>query len=64
MKSIISNGKFLFKDQVRLSETLKSLPKSKQIRWAMTNSSHNDILKLYRGYSIKKIPIGTSEDQV
>lgn len=55
-----SSGKFLFKDQVRLSETLKSLPKSKQIRWAMTNSSHNDILKLYQGYNIKKIPTGTS----
>jgi DNA adenine methylase len=54
------NGKFLFVEQVRLSETLKSLPKSKQIRWAMTNSSHKDILELYKGFNIKKIPIGTS----
>ncbi len=41
------NGKFLYKEQVRLSETLKSLPKVKQIRWAMTNSSHRIFLKLY-----------------
>jgi len=56
-----NNGKFLFEEQIRLSETLKSLPKSKRIRWAMTNSSHKDILKLYRGFNIKKIPIGTSD---
>lgn len=56
-----SNGKFLFDEQVRLSETLKSLPKSKRIRWAMTNSSHEDILKLYKKFNIKKIPIGTSD---
>jgi DNA adenine methylase len=55
-----SNGKFLFGEQVRLSETLKSIPKSKHICWAMTNSSHKDILKLYREFNIKKIPVGTS----
>ncbi len=54
------NGKFLFDEQIRLAETLKSLPKSKQIRWAMTNSSHKDILKLYKNFNIKKIPFGTS----
>lgn len=55
------NGKFLFNEQVRLAETLRSLPKSKRIRWAMTNSSHKDILKLYKGFTIKKIPFGTSD---
>ncbi len=55
------NGKFLFDEQVRLAETLKSLPKSKHIRWAMTNSSHQDILKLYKDFHIKKIPFGTSD---
>ncbi|MEY1639008.1 DNA adenine methylase [Tenuifilum osseticum] len=55
------NGKFLFDEQVRLSETLKSLPKSKNIRWAMTNSSHKDILKLYQDFKIRKIPFGTSD---
>lgn len=54
------NGKFLFNEQIRLAETLKRLPKSRRIRWAMTNSSHNDILKLYEGFKIKKIPFGTS----
>jgi DNA adenine methylase len=54
-----SNGKFVFEDQVRLSETLKSLPKTKCIRWAMTNSAHKDILNLYKGFKIQKIPVGT-----
>jgi DNA adenine methylase len=56
-----SNGRFLFDEQVRLAETLRSLPKSKRIRWAMTNSSHKDILKLYKSYNIKPIPFGTGE---
>ena len=55
-----SNGKFLFSEQKRLSETLKRLPKSKHIRWAMTNSSHKDILRLYKEFNIEKIPLGTS----
>jgi DNA adenine methylase len=55
------NGKFLFGEQIRLADTLKKIPKSKNIRWAMTNSSHEDILQLYKGYNIKKIPIGTGE---
>lgn len=55
------NGKFLFEEQLRIADTLKSLPKSKKIRWAMTNSSHKDILKLYKDFNIKKIPLGTSD---
>ncbi|MPM20763.1 Modification methylase DpnIIA [bioreactor metagenome] len=54
-----SNGKFLFEDQIRLAETLKKLPKSKNIRWAMTNSSHREIIKLYKGFNISRIPFGT-----
>jgi len=54
------NGKFLYEEQVRIADTLKRLPKSKNIRWAMTNSSHKDILKLYRDFYIQKIPFGTS----
>jgi DNA adenine methylase len=54
------NGKFLFEEHERIANTLKKLPKSKNIRWAMTNSSHKDILKLFRGCKIKKIPFGTS----
>jgi DNA adenine methylase len=55
-----SNGKFLFSEQIRLADTLKSIPKSKKIKWAMTNSSHEDILNLYKGFCIKKMPVGTS----
>ncbi len=54
------NGKFLYEEQIRIADALKSLPKSKNIRWAMTNSSHKDILKLYENFRIKKIPLGTS----
>ena len=55
-----SNGKFLFNEQERIADVLKSLPKSKKNRWAMTNSSHKDILKLYEDYNITIIPFGTS----
>lgn len=55
------NGKFLFSQQVRLAETLKKLQKSKNIRWAMTNSSHKDIIRLYQSFNIRKIPFGTSD---
>lgn len=55
------NGRFSFEDQIRLSETLKSLPESKRIRWAMTNSSHKDIIELYSQFKIMKIPFGTSD---
>jgi DNA adenine methylase len=54
------NGKFLFDDQVRLSRILKNLSKSKKIKWAMTNSDHEDILKLYSNFKITKLPYGTS----
>lgn len=54
------NGKFLYDEHVRLAETLKNLPKGKHIKWAMTNSSHIDILKLYKDYRVTKIPFGTS----
>ena len=55
-----SSGKFLFNEQERVADVLKSLPKSKKIRWAMTNSSHKDILKLYKNFNINTIPFGTS----
>jgi DNA adenine methylase len=54
------NGKFSFLEQQRLSETLLSIPKSKKINWAMTNSAHKDILKLYKNCTIRRIPIGVS----
>lgn len=53
------NGKFLFNEQIRLSKVLKKLPKSKKIKWAMTNSAHPCILSLYKDANVRKIPIGT-----
>jgi len=52
-------GQFSFKDQVRLSESLKNLSKRVEIKWMMTNSSHPDIKNLYRGFYFKKIRRGT-----
>jgi len=55
------NGKFSFDEQKRLAEALLSIPKSKNIKWAMTNSSHKDIIKLYKKYcDIQAIPVGVS----
>lgn len=56
-----ANGKFLFIEQERLAKVLKNFSTKRKIRWAMTNSAHNEILKLYKGFRIQKIPIGTSE---
>jgi DNA adenine methylase len=55
------NGKFSFEDQQRLADILLSIPKSRKIRWAMTNSSHKDIKKLYQGNRFRKLPIGVGE---
>jgi DNA adenine methylase len=55
-----TNGRFSFSEQERLAESLLRLPKSKKIKWAMTNSSHKDILKLYKNCTIRKIPVGVS----
>ncbi|HLO70836.1 MAG TPA: Dam family site-specific DNA-(adenine-N6)-methyltransferase [Flavipsychrobacter sp.] len=53
------NGKFSFEEQQRLADTLLSLPKKKNVKWAITNSSHKDIIKLYKNYTIRRIPTGT-----
>ncbi|HPE10363.1 MAG TPA: Dam family site-specific DNA-(adenine-N6)-methyltransferase [Saprospiraceae bacterium] len=54
-----SNGKFLFDQQQRLAETVRTIPESKKIKWAMTNSGHKEIIELYKDYKITKIPFGT-----
>lgn len=54
------NGKFLFSEQERLANVLKEVSQKKRIRWAMTNSAHKEILKLYKNFRIQKIPIGVS----
>lgn len=53
------NGRFPFEDQVRLSRKLRDIS-SKKLNWLMTNSSNPDICKLYRDFTIRKVPIGTS----
>ena len=60
-ESHYSIARFPFAEQIRLASTLKAIPKSKRVRWAMTNSSHKDIKKLYEGFVIRKIPVGTSD---
>lgn len=53
------NGKFSFEEQVRLANSLIAVSERKNIRWALTNSSHPDILKLYKNYNIHAVPFGT-----
>ena len=54
------NGRFSFEDQVRLSRKLKDISMNQKLHWLMTNSSNPEICKLYRDFTIHKIPIGTS----
>ena len=49
---------FTFGDHKRLAAALQAADK-RGIRWSMTTSSHPDILKLYRGFSVATIPLGT-----
>lgn len=49
---------FAFKDQKRLASALRAADK-RNVRWSMTISDHPAILKLYPGFSIKRIPKGT-----
>ena len=60
-ESHYSYCRFTFQDQIRLSKKLFTISKEKNIRWIMTNSAHEEICNLYKGYKILKIPKGTSE---
>lgn len=51
---------FEFKDQERLSASLQQA-KYRQATWAMTNSSHPSIVKLYKGSYALEIPKGTGK---
>ena len=51
-------GKFSFDDHKRLATTLKRAS-ARGIRWAMTTSTHPDIVYLFRRYHIVSIPRGT-----
>ncbi|GLI54475.1 DNA adenine methylase [Thermodesulfovibrio yellowstonii] len=50
--------KFLFSDYQRLSNSLKKATHRK-VNWAMTISSHQDIIELFKEYYIYLIPKGT-----
>lgn len=50
--------KFMFDDHIRLSKALKRATKRK-VKWALTISAHPEILALYKGNYILKIPRGT-----
>ena len=53
-----TSKEFTFDDQKRLSKILKWATKNK-IQWAMTNTSHRDVVKLYRGCYRVNFPKGT-----
>lgn len=54
------NGRFSFDDQVRLAEKLREISSKRKVKWLMTNSSHPEIRKLYKGFKIKNMPNGKS----
>jgi len=53
------NGYFSFEEQARLANNLKKLSKDSKVKWLMTNSSHPDIVGLYKDFYVKKVPKGT-----
>jgi len=54
------NGRFTLEDQIRLANKLKDITERRQVKWLMTNSSSPEICKLYEGFNIARVPIGTS----
>lgn len=53
-------GKFDFTEQKRLAKALNNATKM-DIKWAMTNSSHKEILSLFKDTKIIPLPIGTGK---
>jgi len=51
-------GSFQFVDQIRLAKTLRAATR-RGVHWAMTNSSHPDILDLYYGCYVSPLEKGT-----
>lgn len=49
---------FDVEEQRRLANALRNAPRNK-IHWAMTNTSHRDVVKLYSGFYKLKLPTGT-----
>jgi DNA adenine methylase len=54
------HNSFTYEEHQRLANTLKKASK-RGIRWAMTTSSHPDILSLFPGYQIKSLAMGTGK---
>jgi DNA adenine methylase len=52
-------GDFAFSEQIRLAKALKRAS-CRGVKWAMTNSSHHEILELYPDVNIVMLPKGTS----
>lgn len=50
-------NQFNFEEHIRLSKTLKRASR-KGLKWALTTSSHQDILKLFSDFNIIPMPIG------
>lgn len=53
-------GKFSYADHKRLADGLERATK-RGVRWAMTTSSHRDLLQLFANSDIIRIPKGTSD---
>jgi DNA adenine methylase len=53
-------NRFKYIDYERLAESLQ-YAKSRHVRWAMTISSHEEILRLFKGNYVLKIPRGTGK---
>lgn len=53
-----SHSDFCFADQIRLARTLRRASR-RRVPWAMTTSSHKDIIALYRGCHIIPLSRGT-----
>jgi DNA adenine methylase len=51
-------SKFRYSDQQRLARALNRATR-RGVRWAMTNSSHPDIVRLFKGNIITPLPRGT-----
>jgi DNA adenine methylase len=56
-----TNGNFNYMNQKRLANVLNSATK-KGIKWAMTNSSHKDIISLFKNTRKILLPIGTGKE--
>ena len=53
------SGKFTFNDQKRLARSLRKAS-NKGVKWLMTNSSNDEIKRMYDGYSCIPLQRGTS----